>query len=386
MKKRIYVVLFIILLSLILISVRGGKASYCVFYAAVLIPLMSLVYLIRVYLKFKLYQSIDNKTVVKGDRVNYTFDISNEDIITYTSIKVEFETDKTVIDDFDTDKVYSLLPGQKVSHHTTLYCKYCGQYDIGIKYAGIRDYLNLFLFHYKVDTMIRVKVLPRIITLDRLSLAFDESDDKVNAVTHGGGQRLDNQMRNYMPGDSAKMIHYKASARQNKLFSRQHADEPKRRVRVVLDNYIKSDDELTGIIVRDKLTEAVLAIAQYYYRNNVGVDIFYDENGLVCTSVYDKNTFNKFYKICSDGFKVSKRPFEYMLDTLSPDSRSDYIVLTSNLTDGTFVKCCNLISTGSNVNILYVGDDDISGLSGINQYIRLVKAGLNDEIEGVLTI
>ena len=70
-------------------SFYGGNISYAFFYLCILIPIISFLYTLYVYKRFKLYQTIGSRIVVKGDWTDYAFTITNEDFITYRNIKVK---------------------------------------------------------------------------------------------------------------------------------------------------------------------------------------------------------------------------------------------------------------------------------------------------------
>lgn len=378
----------LIVASCVLITYRGGSASYAVLYASIFIPMLSIGYLIHVYLKFRIYQHVDRKTIVKGSRINYKFDISNEDIVAYTSIKVEFENDKTIIDNFDTKRVYSLVPRETVECETTLRCKYCGRYEIGIKNAVIKDYLRIFSLNYKVDNMIMVNVLPRIIHLDRLIVAPEDADNKVITEYTASNQNIpDNQIKLYEPGEPAKRIHFKASARMNKLMSKRYTTEPKASLSLIVVTHHNYEDELMKIKVMDKIVEGTLAIVNYFQMQRLGIEVYYEKDGIQSTYVHDKTTFNALYEVCRENefSKVYSADMMYQ-NMISSNPLSNYIMIITSDISEKFLKMCYNNRNGENVvNIIYIGEEDISAYNGLDVNIRVIKIKPDGDIEKELT-
>ena len=77
-NSRLICVLFLIGTG-VFASYFGGNIPYALFYLAIFIPIISFLYTLYVYIRFKIYQSMDNRTVVKGDWNRYSL-IANEDL------------------------------------------------------------------------------------------------------------------------------------------------------------------------------------------------------------------------------------------------------------------------------------------------------------------
>lgn len=388
MKRNILIILVLIALSSLLITYRGGSASYGVFYACIVIPLISMIYLIYVYTKFRIYQSIDKKTLVKGSKINYNFDIANEDIVAYTSLKVEFETDKITIDDFDTKKTYCLMPEEKLEYRTTISCKYCGKYEIGVKNVVIKDFLRLFSLNYKVDNMIMVNVYPRMLELPRLIVAPNDADSKSPLDYFAINKTVpDNQIKLYEPGEPAKRIHFKASAHMGKLLSKRYTDEPKAKITMMVSTKLDEENELVRIKTFDKILEGTIAIANYFYRENLAMYTYYDLDGIQELYVHSKATFNNLYELYKenkfDGNYSARDMFEYSIGRNS--SQNYFIIITPHVDEELMKFAYENRRVDGMTTIVYVGDEDIAPYRDIDEHIKVVKISLDSDIEKVLT-
>lgn len=69
MKRRKMVLFLLWLLSLLAISFYGGAVSYGFFFGISLIPVVSLVYLLMVHERFRIYQEIGYREVLCGQEM-----------------------------------------------------------------------------------------------------------------------------------------------------------------------------------------------------------------------------------------------------------------------------------------------------------------------------
>ena len=196
---RLLSLLFIIG-SAVFASYFGGNISYALFYVAVFIPIISFLYTLYVYVRFKIYQSMDNYVVVKGDWNNYSFIIANEDFIAFRNVKVNFLHGQSSIKKTEESMEYSLLPSDKERMETQLRCNYRGEYHVGVDSIQVTDFLYLFSITYPIKSKLKVLVLPRVLSLEQLGIAPSLIDPK-NPVNHSNTteEELDTEIRRYNP-------------------------------------------------------------------------------------------------------------------------------------------------------------------------------------------
>jgi len=103
------------------------------FYTVLLLPFVS----IAIFVRFKYVQDIDKRSVVKGEEINYTLSIHNEDFFLYPYIKINF---------FNNDTIFSnqFEPHfKKKTFSYKLCCKYRGDFFVGVKSIEFEDYLGI---------------------------------------------------------------------------------------------------------------------------------------------------------------------------------------------------------------------------------------------------
>lgn len=390
--NRLICILFIIG-SGVFASCYGGNISYALFYLAIFIPLLSFLYTLYVYVRFKIYQSMDSYVVVKGDWNNYSFIIANEDFIAFRNVKVNFLLNKSTIKKTEESIEYSLLPNDKEKMDTKIRCNYRGEYFIGVNSIEVTDFLFLFSITYPIKSKLKVSVLPRVVNIEQLGIAPSLIDSKNPVVfSNSVEEELDTEIRKYSPGDNRKRIHWKASAKMNELLSRKYNQKPKAEVVLFMDLATLEEDELSVVITEDKIIESILTISNYYASRITPSHIIYDMEGIKQISINSKYEFNAFYKACVSIRFEAKTPVEELI--LRRLQRGDdgmfYVTATHKLTNELYIASLRVISGGNHMCILFISDDVSVNTKKLIEDLK--KAGVDiyqilseDEIEEVLT-
>jgi uncharacterized protein (DUF58 family) len=374
----------------VLVSNYGGNAAYALFYGTLILPVVALFYTFYVYIRFRLYQEIGQRTVVKGDLTPYTFTIANEDYITFCSVKVNFLCDKSQIVHSLARQEYCLLPNTKETLETHLRCNFRGEYYVGAQSVEIVDFLYIFKITYPISSKLKVTVLPRIVSLKKIGFAPVQKDAKTQTFQlYKGMDAMDIESRKYQPGDEKKQIHWKITARRGEIYSRKLSPEPKEETTVFLDLSAIRKEELEKLFIEDMILESVLAIANYYRENNNMVRIVYWQGGLQQTMIAGKGDFNHFYHVCNSFCFNTDYPIEALVQDslLYPDS-GFHIIITHKLTEELYKTILLAAEKGKSMALVLIADnkelreDIIEGLLRHHIPVRVVLQ--EDNLEEVL--
>jgi len=99
---------------------------------------------------------------------------------------------------------------------------------------------------------------------------FPSIEGSLESYSKGRGQDL-HALREYLPTDSARHVHWKASARMGSLMVREFAREDDRRVLLVLDPYIGGSAREGAEPVEERFERAVslcAGVAWHFYERN----------------------------------------------------------------------------------------------------------------------
>lgn len=380
----------VIVLTGTLATLRGGAASYLLFECTLLVPCLSLAYLVYVFLRFRVYQNLDAKTVVKGQRVPYSFVLSNENRITYCDIRITFENVASGIDNISPDESYCLLPETQINRRTTLVCRYRGRYQVGISRIRVTDFLGLFSITYRCPQTVNAVVLPRVIHLERLVYSpKSEAEEKERELSVR--EEIPNmQVRQYIRGDSMRRIHWKASARTQELKTRQYTEEPRKKNLLVLDLKRQSaySDE-TRLIFEDKLLECALAIADYFLKIGTPLLIITERSGYRSFTIGQAGDFQEFYGFCAEvDFSAQAGAADLVRYVMQAEEEpSNCMVLTGQADEELFASCLELKLTENQAAVFYVGDEasgfDTKKLDGHLEFRQIfLREDTKEALEG----
>lgn len=374
----------------------GGSISYALFYLTLVIPVISFLYTLYVYSRFKIYQSVGRRTVVKGEVTDYVFQLANEDIIPYQDIQVGFYNDKSRVLNSASVKEYSLLPAEKRVLETSICCYYRGEYYVGAQTVKITDFLYLFTITYPVAAKMKIVVLPRVVNLSNIKIISANLDSKGRMNPYKNeDEEVDIEVRKYINGDNKKLIHWKASAKRHELLTRKYISIPKAKVTIFMDLFSVNEQELQRVIIEDKIIEGTLAMAQYFNKRHIRCEIIYEYDGVQTIPIHNQMDFDCFYHNCVYMRFVANNPIDQLIvNTIEKhnslfDSNQQYIVITHYITQQLYKAAHKIVMDGNECGIIYI--NNTIG-SNTQQFLRLIKqAGINiiiinneDEIAGLL--
>ena len=304
MRMRRWILLVLWLLSLVAISFYGGAVSYGFFFGVTFVPVVAVVYLLCVYFRFKIYQKLESRNVVCGQPVPYFFVLQNDDHFAFTSVGVRLFSSFSFVEKLPDGMSYELLPGDNYTFETKLVCKYRGEYEVGVKEIVITDFLRLFQVSYRVPETIRALVLPKVVRLSELHCIADVQA-LLQRETYRAQTEPDVVVREYVPGDALKQIHWKVTARERKLKVRNRTGEEKAGIAILCDTKRYADDNREYLPLENKMLETLLALTVYFAQRNMACDISYGQRGMVRRHVEDLKDFDVFYRQVS-GIDFSK--------------------------------------------------------------------------------
>lgn len=381
--RIIWFVLWI--LSIVGISFFGGNISYGFFYCITLIPIISLLYLFCVYLFFRIYQKIDTRNIVAGHSVPYFFTLQNGVFFTFSGIKIKFYSSFSNILDLDDNVEYELMPGTKIDRQTLLFCKYKGEYEVGIKEIYVTDFFRFFTFKYTPHDTLRAIVKPNIISLDVLSgidtlMYVPRNRD----IDHSDP---DNEVRDYADGDPLRYIHWGLSAREQKLKVRKFVTEEKQGISLLMETS-RCDKQIEKYLpIENKIVETTLAVSLYLVNKSIPINVHYLKNEHIIKGLYTQADFDDFYE------NIASTPFDenFTFDKLASGSLADgkiyeskmVILVVSDITKET-ERFMDMLRT-ENVNVLvYRICDENSADITVDSRFKIVNVSVDDDLKEVL--
>ena len=302
LRNRILIgILWIV--SLVGISFYGGTISYGFFIAVTLLPVLSFIYLLFVRIRFSVFERLEGKTFVANHPIPYFFTLQNESRFAFAGVKVYFYSDFSSLTGLSDGAEYELLPGTGVSRDTTLLCRYRGSYNVGIRTIEITDFLRLFRLRYKNREPLEVHIKPDTVTLSDLGGIRLPRLLARESLQSGGVPET--AVRDYLPGDPMRRIHWKAFAKENRLLVRRISGEEQQQVSIFQSTCRPDAEPAAYLPTENKLLELSLALSAFFLRRGIPVRAAYRTRSTMLCRMNSSDSFNRFYELCS-GLEFSK--------------------------------------------------------------------------------
>ncbi|MFZ5986745.1 MAG: DUF58 domain-containing protein [Bacillota bacterium] len=365
MKKNRILYLGLFVLCLLFIYFYGGKVPYMLFYTIILLPVLSISLTLIAFLRFKYIQEVDKSNVVKGEEVNFSFSMHNEDFLLYPYIKINFCSSDTVFVEQFQSKSFSLLPFKKKTFSFKLACKYRGDYLIGIESIEFEDYLGIVKFNHKPFGTKQITVQPRLVKLDRLHIKTNFLSESHSILSN---QYEDTttiaDIRKYAYGDSLKRIHWKLSSKMNQLLVKNFEGTSKTNSVIILDLKRNRYTFEQNAMIEDKLIECAVAIIYYLLSNWIPINLIYYRKGF--NDLEAKNTlqFDDIYQTLSKVKFDEDIDVKDVLDIYVKNNslkKTDILLFTLNLNYELYDEIYKAKLSGYDVNLIYVSPENVIG-------------------------
>lgn len=388
MKMRNWILLDLWVLSLAAISYYGGTVSYGIFWGITFIPVISLIYLIFVYFNLRILQQIENRNMICGQPMPYFFVLQNDSFCVFASISVNLFSSFSSVEDLPGDTEYELLPGDKYAFETKLTCKYRGEYEVGVKEIIMTDFFRLFRISYRIPGTIKALVLPKITRVSNL-----KSIDSLAALPQRTSLRerteADIVVRDYVTGDSLKQIHWKATAREQKLKVRNLTGEEKQGISLLWDTKRYSKEPKDYLPIEDKILETALAISIFLAEKNIPFSAYYAQRGITSAHLEGLGDFDGFYRQVSEIQFDQEENFQQTLLEMTErgtlfESRVIFCVL-HQLNEDVLKLAEHLDQAGSLVVLYVITDENIENFSKqSNERLKIMAISVDASLEGRL--
>ena len=365
-KHRRLILLIFFILSLVLISIYGGTISYALFYAVLVIPAISAIYLIYVYYSFTIYQEIKTRNIVAGELIPYSFILKNEGYTAFTKINVKVYSDFSDVTDVPDDHAFRLFPGEKVEYNSTIRCRYRGEYRVGVNRLIITDFLELFSFSYRIASQIDAIVKPRIIDVD-IHDDIPDLDVFIHSNYKGDINEPDLVVRDYREGDSLKRIHWKSSAKSLELKVRNDIGILQDRILLLVDFERVSHDIHEYLPSENGILEQSIGLLYHFVFKKIPIQLAYHNGKLCSTSISDIARFNYIYEeLSAINFQTGNSfisLFEQACHQGMVNSAQVILMVVHYMNSDLFAELAKLSLT-SKVTVVYVvSKEDISEYS-----------------------
>lgn len=359
MKHSRVLYFFMLVISIIFISYKGGSIPYLFFYFVLMLPIFSFGYTLIVYMRFRVAQNIDSIRMIKKIPLPYQAVIANEDYFTYTSMRPEYFEDFTKVMMNEERDSYEIAPRSSLKMNGTLYAQFRGTFEAGISSIEIKDFLYLFTIRYPLMSRLKIIVSPRLISMQRLNLVqWMEESDRIRKIKKGTNEVYDPEIRKYTKGDSLKQIHWKSSAKKMELMTRKIIEIEDPSPVLFLDLKETRKSGRLKIAQEDNIVELALAVIRQFLNTETSIFLCSQDEYYREVLIRDEREFDQFYTdsaeiVFKDHIGIEEQILSYYQKHIN--DKGCLILITGNM-DPELMECLSyVVKNDYSVALFYFG-------------------------------
>lgn len=292
-----YFALMAILLFTALVT--GRREFFLLLFMLFFVAVYALALNLWTFFSFTYVQELSSPSGIKGGLEQLKIRIQNDKPFPFTLMRIQVETaspsEKTALR-------FNLSPKESIAFEVPLSCAYRGEFSVGMTVMDVTDIFGLFKIRYDLRALPyyrqrRLKIYPRIISLGFLPAGTRDAKLSGSGLgrSSGGGESL-YDIREYREGDSLRLIHWTASARAGKLFSKTYEIPSQSTALIAVDNGSNGLDGEPLLQYSDLACECACAIARYCFSKGREVKLVTAGPDKVSPEARRKSGFSEIYE------------------------------------------------------------------------------------------
>ncbi len=218
---------YIILLALTLwlLLFYHNYAVFVIFVVAALYPVFSAVvsFVISRYLSVQL--NISQKSVAKNHDINLEIGVNNKSIFSHDNIELKLKVYNSFYDNEEIITIYVPATAlEKRIINWKIKSRYSGLVIVRIISVRVRDFSGMFSFTCKTEATADIIVMPENKKIDKKLEVLSDGDGSENQTQNKKGTDVSeiSDIREYVAGDKQQQIHWKISAKWDKLMVKEY--------------------------------------------------------------------------------------------------------------------------------------------------------------------
>ena len=266
MRKNWFIYGIIVIILSAFIYVRDAAMTYAAFYAALILPIFSYILVQLSKKKITFVETLGTTFVAKNEQTQYKVEIHNRGVLPCFFAKINFDLQHLGLDS-DTGMVYfSLGAREQVTLSANISGQYRGIYEVGVQDVVIYDFLGLFKVRPQYASQARLTIMPRVMPMHDLTVdTNDDGETTTKRHLPGADLNVATDLREYLPTDSSRQIHWKATAKKGELISKNPQEIEQPQAVFFVDNRRIQKSVLRTLEQEDKLIDAVVSVMSHCY-------------------------------------------------------------------------------------------------------------------------
>jgi uncharacterized protein (DUF58 family) len=338
------------------------KIPYIIFYTLLLSILISYLTCRDSVRKISGFQRIKQYKYETGDIIKIETVLDNDSIFIVPYLELR---DKT-LEKMGEGSIYSVMtigPWKRKREVKNIAIKYRGVYTLGPIDLLIQDALRIFTWTKKIESGKNFKVYPKVYTIERLDLKALQSFGSIsNRQLAFEDSTSISDIRKYVPGDSIKRVHWKLSAKNNKLYVKNFEKSGSTAVYLYIDLYKRAYTGEYANDLEERAAESACSITFYLMERAVPIELYLTNSNISFIKAGDMSHFSRVLDMmCQakpNGDRVMEDIIEKRLDLMNRGA--SVIIITGDISGKAAALYCSMRENGYDLIIAYVNDGKLS--------------------------
>lgn len=219
-------------------AATGQRVFFVLFFIQFFLSICALIMNFWAALSFTYLQTLSSEKTLHGQPVQLRLKIYNEQLLPYPMMKIRLAVPAI---NQKPELNFNLAADSHLDFDLKLECPYRGLYEVGMTIIDFIDIFGIVRLPFNMNLlpyyrMPKLLVYPQLDELVSLPLVSRDSKEfsRRRFATEDQNEPF-STVRDYRRGDSRKLIHWKATARQHKLLTRQFEQSSEKELLLVLD-------------------------------------------------------------------------------------------------------------------------------------------------------
>ena len=232
-------VLYFVLLafSVVLTQLLRNPASGALFLFILILPVISFIHCMIGRSAIQAFVTSDAGKTEKNRPLEYEIRIANNSILSFPFVEAVLSEPGTDVQRCTKRKlILSLVPHGFYTVKNTVSFKYRGLYEIGVDSLYISDLFRFFAVRAEMDNYTAISVFPRKLSIVDERGRSDTDSPSPKLKNDVAAEKIEvSDIRDYVPGDSVRSIHWKLSSKTQDIKVRQYSSAENKHVYVFCD-------------------------------------------------------------------------------------------------------------------------------------------------------
>lgn len=235
----------------------------------------------------------------KGEAFDLWIYVRSKAILPYAPVELTCNLPDRETGFFTAKRIYASVPPLgRCRISVPAMHRYRGAYIAEISRASFFDPFRIIRISRTMSSEATMIFLPRKLDFGEF-IADAPGENSSTPLSLFKGDREDfSHVREYLEGDIIQLVHWKLTAKQDKLMIKQYDETTERRAMILCDYRFDGADNGSTMKQADAVIEAAVAVAMSAVRSGVDVHTdFGDMNGEYRSEIKDMADFERFYNL-----------------------------------------------------------------------------------------